>query len=234
MKIRSYIFIGLCLGWVGTSFSQVQDSLVEAVAPMILDTLPPATDTLAMVLDSAAVGIDTATSKFGQVDSAKNKKKFFIRRFFNDYPNPKKAVFLSLAVPGAGQFYNKRWWKTPFIYGGYFLFIRAIQNNTNKYHRYRDAYILELQGEPHEFSDTRLNAGDLKRIRDGFDKNRQLSIIGLVALHLIQTAEAFVDCHLKTFDVSDDLSMKVVPAFGSTAYGETTVGIGLRFQLSGP
>jgi hypothetical protein len=221
--------IGLLAAWLGKAAAQVQDSLPgSTVSPVLLDTLPIA-DTILVQIDSSKVGSQLDTTLPGPA-----KKKFFVKRFFNDYPNPNKAVLLSLVVPGAGQFYNKRWWKTPIIYGGYYLFIRAVQKNTQNYRRFRDAYIAELAGEQHEFKGTRYNAGDLRRIRDGYDKNKQLSIIGIVGLHLIQTAEAFVDCHLKTFDVSDDLSFKVVPSFGNTAFGETTVGIGLRFQLSGP
>ncbi len=228
MKFRCYILLVLLVAWFEKTVAQVQDTLLVGSDSIALDTL--------LALDTSIVQIDTNTA-IAQIDtthpdSSKTKKKFIIRRFFNDYPNPNKAVLLSLAVPGAGQFYNKRWWKTPFIYGAYYLFIKAIQKNTKNYRRYRDAYILELASMEHEFSGTRLNAGDLKRIRDGYDKNKQLSIIGLVGLHLIQTAEAFVDCHLKTFDVSDDLSFKVGPSFNTTAYGEATVGIGLRFQLS--
>ena len=179
---------------------------------------------------------DTLQSQSFPADSVSNKKKKkgFIKNIFSkeDYPNPKKALYLSLAIPGGGQIYNKRWWKLPFVYGGYTLLGIALDFNTRNYKDFRDAYIAELANEPHPYSNTGLDARDLKRLRDGYDKNRQLSYIGFFALHLIQTAEAFVDCHLKTFDVSDDLSLKVKPTMGLTEVGTSYVGIGLAFELS--
>ena len=166
--------------------------------------------------------------------STAKKKKGFIKNIFSkeDYPNPKKALYLSLALPGGGQIYNKRWWKLPFVYGGYAALIYAVDFNTKGYRTFRDVYIAQLAGEEHQFSSTGLDEGDFRRLRDGYDKNRQLSYIGIVALHIIQTAEAFVDCHLKTFDVSDDLSMKVGPKVNILGDGSTSMGIGLRFQIS--
>ena len=158
------------------------------------------------------------------------KKKGRLHQFFSkdDYPNPKKALYLSLAVPGAGQLYNKRWWKLPFVYGGYTLLILAIDHNTKGYRAFRDAYIAELAGQEHRYSLSGLDAGDLRRLRDGYDKSRQLSYIGLLAFHIIQTADAFVDCHLKTFDVSDDLSLRIGPAATTLPNGQSYFGLGIQ------
>ncbi len=166
--------------------------------------------------------------------AASKKKRNFIGRLLSkeDYPNPKKALYLSLAFPGAGQMYNKRWWKLPFVYGGYVGLAFALDFNTSGYKLYRDAYIAELAGEEHPLSQSSLDANDMRRIRDNYDKNRQLTYIGFFALHIIQTAEAFVDCHLKTFDVSDDLSLRVAPKMGLTGDGSSYLGVGFTFQLS--
>ncbi len=206
----------LCSFWLCETTGQVTDSIPqEADLPVQRDSTP----TSIALPDSA---------------SSAKKDRNFLGKFLTkeDYPNPKKALILSLAIPGGGQIYNKRWWKLPFVYGGYVGLILAIDYNTAGYKAYRDAYIAELAGEPHRFSAARVNANDLRRIRDGFDKNRQLSYIGIVALHMIQTAEAFVDCHLKTFDVSDDLSLRVAPSMGYTVDGGSYLGIGFTFQFS--
>lgn len=218
-KNRILIITWLSCG-LGNLYSQVPDSLIAPVeAPLQLHTLPSTPD---------------ATPTLPDTISTKAKKKGFVRNIFSkeDYPNPKKALYLSMAFPGGGQIYNKRWWKLPFVYGGYTLLIIAIDYNTSSYRLYRDAYIAELAGKTHPLSSSNLDAPDLKRIRDGYDKNRQLSYIGLFAIHLISTAEAFVDCHLKTFDVSDDLSLKIRPAMGTLGDGGSYFGLGLSFQLS--
>ena len=189
----------------------------------VTDTLPPPPH------DSTAVPalIPLDTLNIDSTAIAKKKKEGFIKRYFADYPNPNKALYMALAIPAGGQLYNKRWWKVPIAYGAYAMFIVAIDRNTSRYRLYRDAYIAELKGELHPFSGTSLDANDLRTIRDGYDKNKQLSYIGLVATHLVVTAEAFVDAHLRTFDVSDDISFPLKPAATLLPSGEAFTGVGL-------
>ena len=167
------------------------------------------------------------------------KRKGFLHRLFKeDYPNPKKALYLSLAIPGGGQIYNKRWWKVPIIYAGYAALIYSAQFNGSNYRDLRDAVIIEYDNDrtngnqTHKFSGLGLSIRDLERLRDQFDKRKQLSYIGLFALHIVQTAEAFVDCHLKTFDVSDDLSLRVGPSIQPIphSYG-LAPGVGISLTI---
>ncbi len=188
-----------------------------------IDTLPPPAKEAVPALPPNAAD----TTQLSSTSVAKKKKQGFIKRFFADYPNPNKALYMALAIPGGGQLYNKRWWKVPIAYGAYAMFIVAIDRNTSRYRLYRDAYIAELKGELHPFSGTSLDANDLRTIRDGYDKNKQLSYIGLVATHLVVTAEAFVDAHLRTFDVSDDISFQLKPAATFLPSGDTFAGLGL-------
>lgn len=220
MKLVRFTFSILLIAcYVGLQ-GQIPDSILEKQAvPAVnvtFDSVPAVSTITPVPSDSVIV-----------------KKRGFIGRIFKeDYPNPKKALLLSLAVPGGGQIYNKRWWKLPFVYGAYTGLVLAIDFNTYNYRRFRDAYIAELAKQPHEFSNTGLDANDLRRIRDGYDKNKQLSYIGLFAVHLVQTAEAFVDCHLKTFDVSEDLSLKIRPTMNALPTGTPFFGIGLSLGLS--
>ncbi len=214
-----------CLfAWFGAALCQNQDSLIQAqTAVFQRDTIP---------LDSILTVRDTLSPTLANEDSAKVKKRSFLYRLFKeDYPNPKKAMYLSLAFPGGGQIYNKRWWKLPFVWGGYVGLVYAVDFNTRNYKLFKSAYLAELNGEPHPFSGTRLKANDLKRLRDQYDKNKQLSYIGFFALHLVAGAEAFVDCHLKTFDVSDDLSLRIKPSMQATPVSGPTLGIGLAMVI---
>ncbi len=143
--------------------------------------------------------------------TAAAKQGWWHRTFRENWPDPKKAATLSLVLPGAGQLYNKRWWKVPLVYGAIGAMVYSIDYNTRNYRSFRDAYILALQGKPHEFSAFNLETDAIRRYRDQYDKRRQLSWIGLVAVHLLQAAEAFVDANLMQFDVSDDLSIQWRP-----------------------
>lgn len=123
-------------------------------------------------------------------------------------PNPKKAAFLSLILPGAGQIYNGRWWKTPFVYAAIGGSIAYLQVNQSRYYRFKRALELELAKKPHEFTGKINNAEALRNLRNKYDKNTQTSYIGVVVVYGIVAVEAFVDAHLQNFDISDDLSIK--------------------------
>lgn len=165
-------------------------------------------------------------------DTSTPKQGWFAR----DYPNPKKAAIMSLVVPGAGQVYNKGIWyvKVPVIYGALGGMVYLIDFNQSSYRRFRDAYRARLQDQPHEFSNTRLdNERTLRVLRDNYDKNTQLSYVGLVVVYALQSVEAFVDAHLNTFDMSDDLTLQLKPSFESDLIsGQPTLGVGvvLKFE----
>jgi hypothetical protein len=124
-------------------------------------------------------------------------------------PNPKKAALLSLILPGAGQIYNRRWWKTPFVYAAIGGSIAYLQMNQSRYNRFKIALELELAKKPHEFTGKINSAEALRNLRNKYDKNTQTSYIGVVVVYGIVAVEAFVDAHLQNFDISDDLSIRL-------------------------
>mgnify|MGYP006885814850 CR=1 FL=1 len=128
------------------------------------------------------------------------------------WPVPKKALLWAIA-PGGGQIYNKRWWKLPLVYGAFAGIIYSVDYNQSRYRRLKTALSLELEGLDHEFTGTTLdNARTLRILRDKYDKNTQLSYVGVVLVYALQGIEAFTDAHLRNFDISDDLSMRIQPA----------------------
>ena len=146
-----------------------------------------------------------------QADSVPAKKPF-LGWFSENYPNPKKALLLSV-FPGGGQAYNKKWWKIPLVYGAMGGMIYLIDRNTNDYLYFKRAYRRKVRGLPHDLTGQGgLDSPTyLKTYRDQADKNMQLSYIGLVAVFGLSGVEAFVDAHLSSFDVSDDLSLDLKP-----------------------
>lgn len=153
-------------------------------------------------------------------------------------PDPKKALWMSLAVPGLGQIYNRSWWKTPLIYGGLGTSIWFIQFNNGQYRDFKEAYRASFDPETdNELAQRYPNQETLRRIRDIYYKRYQLSIIATAAVYLMNGIEAYVDAHLKNFNVSDDLSLLygrqdpfpvVLPASGTLAYYPV---IGIRYTL---
>ncbi len=147
------------------------------------------------------------------------------------WPDPKKAVLLSAALPGAGQVYNKRWWKLPIVYGAYGGLTYAIIFNTQQFNRLQTAYLLALDGEEHEFTGTSIdNPTALRTLRDQYDRTRQLSYIGLFFAYVLTGVDAFVDAHLRRFDINDDLSLRLEPKL-DLMQGQPQFGVGLNFTF---
>lgn len=131
------------------------------------------------------------------------KKKFL--------PVPKKSLMWAI-IPGGGQVYNRRYWKVPLVYAAMGGMVYAIDYNQSNYRSLKKALELKLLDLPHEYSGTQIdNERSLRTLRDEFDKNTQLSYIGMVLVYALQGVEAFTDAHLMNFDISEDLSLQVQP-----------------------
>ena len=63
-------------------------------------------------------------------------------------PNPKRALWLAIVLPGAGQVYNRKYWKLPIFYGGFVGCIYAMTWNNQMYHDYAQAYIDIMDNDP--------------------------------------------------------------------------------------
>jgi hypothetical protein len=150
---------------------------------------------------------------------------------WEDKPDPKKALIFSFVLPGTGQIYNRKWWKAPIVYVGIGAIAYAIDFQTTEYLQLRLAYKRHQKGLPHQFTGTSIdNANTLRNFRDSADKNRQLAYFGMGGFFLLSGIEAFVDAHLYTFDISDDLSMRLKPSLQSSP-GGAALGFGLQVQL---
>lgn len=143
----------------------------------------------------------------------------------NNTSDIKRATTLSTICPGAGQVYNKSYWKVPFVVGGFASMIYVVDWNNRGYQRFKKAYTLMADyetntdnypdGSVDEFSG-QYSSSDLQSIRDSYRRNRDLSIIMLTGLYILQIIDAHVDAHLKDYDISDDLSMNIEPLVGTT------------------
>lgn len=145
-------------------------------------------------------------------------------------PRPTTAAYLSI-IPGGGQIYNRRYWKTPIVYGVLGGLVYLTEFNRKEYIRYRSAYESALAGKPHEFSSLNLPSSVLRNARDFTRKSMEEAYIFLSLAYFVQIAEAYVDAHLQDFDISDDLSFRVEPAMIPSAAG-SFAGIGISIPLS--
>ena len=120
---------------------------------------------------------------------------------------PARAAFLSAVLPGAGQAYNKQYWKIPFVYGALGTGIYFYSTNNKEYKRFRTAYKQRLSGVDDEFKG-QYSDETLIRAQRGFQRNRDLSLLVTIGLYVLNIVEANVAAHLKQFNVNDNLSFQ--------------------------
>lgn len=166
-------------------------------------------------------------------------------------PKPTKALWLSLVLPGAGQIYNRKYWKLPIIYGGFLGCAYALTWNQMMYRDYSQAYLDIMDDDPNtkSYLDMLPPRYDItgredqfkkifKRKKDFYRRYRDLSAFCFIGVYLLSVVDAYVDAQLSEFDISPDLSMKVDPAvigtpklMGGTTSGRAAYGVGcsLRF-----
>jgi phosphotransferase system IIB component len=155
-------------------------------------------------------------------DTSKVKKKYAL--------NPKTSSLLSAFIPGAGQIYNRKYWKAPIVWGGA-ISLYYTYDFFNRQHKfwhqiliYKDRYssneflIPFIEENEKGFSNkspkeiSEFSKEEIQGYND-FAKNRkQQVIIGASVFYLFQIVDATVDAHFSQFDVSEDLSLKISPA----------------------
>lgn len=202
------------------SFLKAQDTTIAPDAVMI-------------TIDSSKTQpvMDSATN-FNQLpvnaDSIKIKKH-----------DPQKATIRSAIIPGWGQAYNKEYWKIPIVYGALSIPTITFFYNNTWYKKTRDAYNIVINEEVNRYNEIDpklfgndglpLDAASLQYYRNQFRRDRDYSVLYFLGVWAIQVVDATVFGHLKEFDVSDDLSMKVQPGF-DPFLRKPTIGLALNFK----
>jgi hypothetical protein len=145
---------------------------------------------------------------------------------------PKKAALMSACLPGLGQIYNGKWWKTPIIYAGFGGLAYGFGWNEKYFKVYRNALRYRYDNDPNTVDTlTRYSDDDLVVQKNYYEHYRDLCVIGMAALYTLQIIDATVDAHLKTFDVSDNLSLQVSPALYPSRNGIVgTIGFRLYYR----
>lgn len=145
--------------------------------------------------------------------------------------SPKRATILSALLPGAGQIYNRKYWKAPIAWGGLGTCIYFIQRNNTELQRYKTAYLAQVDGDPatvDEFNG-RFSPETVRNVADQYQRWRDLSYICLAGVYILNVVDAAVDGYFVHFDVGDDLSLDLGPSLPLAAQGAT--GLSLRLRL---
>ena len=195
----------MALLWLGTTPAMAQkDSL--AVESLSLED---------------SITIDSASLSKALAPKALRKK----RNWATWRPDTKRAMWLALVLPGAGQIYNRKYWKLPIIYGGFVGCAYAMSWNNQMYHDYSQAYLDIMDDDPNTQSynqflhlGAQIDASNIERYKEIFRKRkdryrrwRDMSMFVMIGVYAFSVIDAYVDASLSEFDISDDLSLRVEP-----------------------
>ncbi len=177
------------------------------------------------------------------------QQKELIDKWSTWRPNPKRALWLALVIPGGGQIYNRKYWKLPIVYGGFIGCLYAMNWNNTMYKDYSQAFIDLSDNDPGTQSYNQfLHLGvqitpanedrykDIfKKRRDKFRRWRDLSFFVLVGVYALSVIDAYVDAELSEFDISDDLSLRIEPTIMNNRSSGNPIdnsSIGLQCSLN--
>jgi hypothetical protein len=181
------------------------------------------------IFDSTGKKIDSATKGTAAIDTA-----------INDYPSPHKASVRSAIIPGWGQIYNKSYWKLPIVYGALGTTAYVFFFNLNAYKELRFAYSARYKASlppkdpassyPGPYQDSTdyyllkplyqnpdLDLNSLKFNRDEYRRYVDYSVLIFALIWALNVADAAVDAHLKSFDVSPDLGLRFKAGYSDIA-----------------
>ena len=226
-------------------------SAIVAYAQKDSDTIQSASVEPELVDGKQIVGDLTPADSIAVLKMAGKKAK---RDWTTWKPDPKRAMWLAIVLPGAGQIYNHKYWKLPIIYGGFVGCAYAMRWNNQMYSDYSRAYIDISDNDPEtksyeKFTYLVMSQTDPERLKtqfkarkDRFRRWRDLSFFCMLGVYGLSIIDAYVDASLSQFDISDDLSLHVEPGFVGTSRKESwinsetnpfsTTGIGINAALT--
>ena len=152
--------------------------------------------------------------------------------------SPRKAAIRSAIIPGWGQIYNKKYWKVPIVWGALGITAKIFVTNLHTYQDARFAYTAKYKAALPPYDPNSSYPGpyrdstDYKTIKPEYVpvdpeairayRNQYRQYVDYAAVFFIifwglNVVDAAVDAHLKAFDISPDLTLKIKPMYNPIA-----------------
>jgi hypothetical protein len=209
---KIFFTLFLCLSVI--TFSQVTRN-----DTIRLETVP---------MDSVSFKETPKTSVVESIEKANAPAKVIVKKL-----NPTKAGLYSAVLPGLGQFYNKKYWKIPVVWGAVGVGAGIAIWNQNRYLEYREYYIAKLNGTPNEFVDSnpRLDKIALANAQDRSKRQRDYAIAITGLIYILNIVDAVVDAHL--YEGRKDPDLTFTPAIIYDEFGNNPpkTGLSLNFKF---
>ena len=247
-------FMCAMLGWSSAAAQKEQpDSVLMAVDSLFSNLMADSTAHRYLMTDSTLVPFEDADTLLEDGVSfltGTPEPALKVKRDWDTWrPDPQKALWLALVIPGGGQIYNRKYWKLPIVYGGFIGCVYAMRWNNMMYKDYAQAYIDLMDDDPNTASYNQfLHLGQqitpaneerykdiFKRRKDKYRRWRDLSFFVMLGVYAVSVIDAYVDAELSVFDISKDLSMKVRPTVisnGSSANPLYATSLGVNCSIN--
>lgn len=153
-----------------------------------------------------------------------------IKSYASEY-DPEKALFYATVLPGLGQIYNKKYWKLPLVYGGFVWAGYGLSVYQEGYVKYKKQLFQNLELGVDVNPESGYSTDVLRSVVDEARRNRDLMIIVLAGVYILQIVDAHVDAHLKEFDVNPRLQVKIEPLLDNNAMTGRQTGLALVIRF---
>ncbi len=178
--------------------------------------------------DSTIVIIDSTIVASDSTMNPGNPKGF--KQKWNMKPHsPLKATIYSTAIPGMGQIYNGKWWKSIIVYAGLGTCVYFISDNTRNYRAYRSSYVALVDNNPSTVPTLEGDSDFLNRAQDQYRRWLDISYMALLGVYVLNVIDANIDGHLFYYDVSPKIQLHVQPSFWFSERVNTGFSLALKF-----
>ncbi len=123
---------------------------------------------------------------------------------------PRRASLYAAILPGAGQIYNRKYWKLPLVYGGFVALGLTVDFYSDLYNDYR-SQLFNLLEDPTYQPPSGASETQLRNAIDDARRERDFWMIMTGVFYLLQIADAHIDAHLKEFELNPELRVSLEP-----------------------
>ncbi len=149
--------------------------------------------------------------------------------------DPQRALLLAAVVPGLGQIYNKKYWKLPLVAGGFIGIGYGFNFYNTYYQEYKKELFYNLENGFENDSDKRgpgePTTGTYRNAVDFYRNKRDLMVLLMGGMYLLQIIDAHVDAHLKEFDLNPNLQVSIQPSMTQNDLTGRQTGVSLILKF---
>ncbi len=143
---------------------------------------------------------------------------------------PRKALLYSAALPGMGQVYNKKYWKLPIVYGGFYVLTYVAFRYNDLYNQYKKE-LYDVVRDNKYVPPSGYTEQQLRSVTEYYRRQRDFFLILDGMWYLLQLVDAHVDAHLREFDLNPQLKVSLGPSMQYNPLIGSAPGFGITVKF---